>query len=103
MPFFLQKAAYRAEVISSGDSLVVHPVLLEAPQGDAEAVRRSEVELARARRSDAGRLHVVQEKTHTFVTVALLEVVDPARQDMAGSEGGLCCGTQRKRCRPTAS
>jgi len=35
------------------------------------------------------------KKTHTSV-VALLEVVDPAGRDVAGSEGGLCCGRQQK-------
>jgi len=32
LPFFWQKVACREEVISSGDSLVVHPVPLEAPR-----------------------------------------------------------------------
>ena len=64
MPFFLQKAACREEVVSFGDSLVSHPVLLEAPPGAAEAVRQSEVELSRARRSNAGRLHVGGKNSH---------------------------------------
>lgn len=33
MPFFLQKRSRRKEAVSPGDSLVVHPVLLEKPMG----------------------------------------------------------------------